>query len=224
MTAAFDLRDSVLPLPGTLTKFPSGPYALASSYCSDYFDEISRAAASIDLEEVQRAALVLLQAYTSRANVFSCGNGGSAAISNHLQCDHVKGIRTETDLAPRVISLSTNIALLTAIANDIGYEDVFLYQLQSQCRPGDALIAISSSGCSANVVRALVWARNHDVRTIALTGFEGGETRQLADVAVHVNCHNYGIVEDLHQCVMHAMAQYIRQSRMSDDLIALRTF
>jgi phosphoheptose isomerase len=222
LTATYDLRDSVLPQ--TLNKFPATSYDLASFYCGAYFDAFAQAASSIDLEEVERAAAVLLDAYTSGASVFSCGNGGSAAISNHLQCDHLKGVRTETDLTPRVVSLSTNIELLTAIANDIGYEDVFVYQLESQCRPGDVLIAISSSGRSANIVRALEWAREREIRTIALTGFEGGDARKVADVAIHVACNNYGVVEDLHQSLMHAIAQFIRQSRMSDDLISLSTF
>jgi phosphoheptose isomerase len=222
LTATYDLRDPVLPQ--TLNKFPAGPYALASSYCEAYLDALAQAAASIDLKKVERAAAVLLEAYTSGASVFSCGNGGSAAISNHLQCDHLKGVRTETDLTPRVISLSANVALLTAIANDIGYEDIFVYQLESQCRPGDVLIAISSSGRSGNIVRALNWAREHDVRTIALTGFEGGDAKKAAEVPIHVACNNYGVVEDLHQSVMHGIAQYVRQSRMSEDLIALSNF
>ena len=109
--------------------------------------------------------------------MFSCGNGGSAAIANHAQCDHVKGVRTTTDLAPRVLSLSTNVELLTAIANDIGYENVFVYQLQSQSGPGDVLMAVSSSGRSPNIVRALTWARDNGLRTIAVTGFDGGAAR-----------------------------------------------
>ena len=224
MTAAFDLRDSALALQKGQARFPDGQYALPSSYCDDYFNELAWAASSIDLEQVDRAASCSLTRYTAGATVFSCGNGGSAAISNHLQCDHLKGVRTETDLSPRVVSLSTNVELLTAIANDIGYEDVFTYQLQSQSRPGDILIAISSSGRSPNIVGALKWARKQDMHTIALTGFEGGDAKDVAEVAVHVNCKNYGIVEDLHQSVMHALAQYIRQSRMSEDLIPLCTF
>ena len=156
--------------------------------------------------------------------MFSCGNGGSASIANHLQCDHVKGVRTTTDLPPRVLSLSTNVELLTAIANDMGYEDVFVYQLQSQSRPGDVLVAISSSGRSANIVRALTWARDNGLHTIAITGFDGGAARTLADVAIHVDCTNYGIVEDLHQAIMHALAQYIRQSRMTAETISARVF
>jgi len=173
---------------------------------------------------LDRAAAILLEAYTRGATVFSCGNGGSAAIANHLQCDHVKGVRTTTDLAPRVMSLSANVELLTAIANDMAYEDVFVHQLQSQSRPGDVFIAVSSSGRSPNIVRALLWARDHDVRTIALTGFGGGDAKAVAEVAIHVTEANYGIVEDLHQAIMHALAQYIRQSRMTADAISSNVF
>jgi phosphoheptose isomerase len=156
--------------------------------------------------------------------VFSCGNGGSAAIANHLQCDHVKGIATATDLRPRVVSLSASVELLTAIANDISYDDVFAYQLQAQASAGDVLIAISSSGRSPNIVRALTWARDHGLATIALTGFTGGAARATADIAVHVDGANYGVIEDLHQAVMHALAQYLRQSRMTADKITATVF
>jgi phosphoheptose isomerase len=123
-----------------------------------------------------------------------------------------------------VLSLSTNVELLTAIANDMGYENVFVYQLQSQSGPGDVLMAVSSSGRSANIVRALEWARDHGLRTIAITGFDGGEARAVAEVSLHVECTNYGIVEDLHQTVMHALAQYIRHSRMTADAISTSVF
>ena len=147
--------------------------------------------------------------------MFSCGNGGSAAIANHAQCDHVKGVRTASDLFPRVLSLSTNVELLTAIANDMGYDNIFVYQLQSQSSPGDVLMAISSSGRSGNIVQALRWAHDHGLHTIAITGFDGGDAKAIADASIHVDCTNYGVIEDLHQAVMHALAQYIRQSRMS---------
>ena len=173
---------------------------------------------------LDRATEVLLDAYTQGRLVFSCGNGGSASVSNHLQCDHLKGVRNGTDLQSRVVSLSSNVELLTAIANDVGYHDSFAYQLRAQSRPGDVLIAISSSGSSPNILRALQWARDNGVRTIALTGFDGGDARSIAEIAIHVDSANYGIVEDLHQSIMHAMAQYIRQTRMSADAIASSTF
>ncbi len=156
--------------------------------------------------------------------VFACGNGGSASIANHLQCDHVKGVRTGTDLRARVHSLSTNIELLSAIANDIGYESVFEYQLESYARPGDVLVAVSSSGRSPNIVRALEWAQAHGMQTIALTGFAGGPARELADVTIHVDSSNYGVVEDAHQACMHLLAQYVRQSRMTPAAVAATVF
>lgn len=178
----------------------------------------------MDFAALDHAADILLEAYNRRAGVFSCGNGGSASIANHLQCDHIKGVRNKTDLIPRVLSLSNNVELLTAIANDIAYEDIFAYQLESQSAPGDVLIAISSSGRSANIVRALSWARANGLRTIALTGFEGGAARTIAEVSVHLRGNNYGIIEDLHQAVMHALAQYIRQSRMTPEEISANVF
>jgi phosphoheptose isomerase len=224
MSSLFDLQAEAPSADSASAKFPNAPYARAGWYFEAYGEETARAASSIDPASLDRAAAVLLQAYTSGAGVFSCGNGGSAAIANHLQCDHVKGIRTATDLAPRVVSLSASIELITAIANDMGYEDVFVYQLQSQSGPGDVLMAISSSGRSPNIVRALTWARDHGLGTIALTGFDGGQARAVAEVTIHVDSANYGVVEDLHQAVMHALAQYIRQSRMTADAISSSVF
>jgi len=205
-------------------KFPMAPYVSAGSYFDAYADEMARAAKTIEAVAFDRAAAILAEAYARGARMFSCGNGGSASIANHMQCDHLKGIRNQTDLAPQVLSLSTNVELLTAIANDLGYENTFVYQLQSQARPGDVLIAVSSSGGSPNIMRALSWARDHGLRTIAITGFGGGEARTTAEVAIHVDSTNYGVVEDLHQSVMHALAQYIRQSRMTADAIATTVF
>jgi phosphoheptose isomerase len=207
-----------------LGKFPMEFHDRASSYCVAYFDEFLRAVKSVDLIEVERAAAILLDAYRTGALVFSCGNGGSAAIANHLQCDHLKGVRTGTDLTPRVVSLSSNVEVLTAVSNDIGYDEVFSYQMQAQGRPGDVLVAISSSGRSENIVQAIQCAQRRGIRTIALTGFTGGPAKVLADVAIHVDCTNYGVVEDLHQAIMHTMAQYVRQSRMTPDVIATTTF
>ncbi len=204
--------------------FPAVPFRTAASYTAAYLAELTQAAATIDPKSLDRATEVLLNAYTQGRLVFSCGNGGSAAIANHLQCDHLKGVRSGTDLRSRVISLSSSIELLTAIANDLGYHDSFAYQLRAQSQAGDVLIVISSSGKSPNIVRALQWACDNDLRTIALTGFDGGSAKSMAEIAIHVESANYGIVEDLHQSVMHAMAQYIRQTRMSADAIASSTF
>jgi D-sedoheptulose 7-phosphate isomerase/D-glycero-D-manno-heptose 1,7-bisphosphate phosphatase len=205
-------------------RFPGFHYESADIFARHYSAEITRALATVDLGAIDRAAKILNAAYDRDAAVFACGNGGSASIANHLQCDHVKGVRIGTDLRTRVVSLSTNVELLSAIANDLGYESVFEFQLQSQARPGDVLVVVSSSGRSPNIVRALEWAEAHEMQTIALTGFEGAPARNLASVSVHVRSSNYGIVEDAHQACMHLLAQYVRQSRMSSDAVASHSF
>jgi phosphoheptose isomerase len=224
MSSFDELPTIAPPARGSPVKFPVAPHGSAGSYWDAYAEEMSRAAKTIEPEAFDRAAAILVEAYTRGARMFSCGNGGSASIANHVQCDHVKGVRTTTDLAPQVLSLSTNVELLTAIANDLGYENVFVYQLQSQSGPGDVLMAVSSSGRSANIVRALEWARDHGLRTIAITGFDGGEARAVAEVSLHVECTNYGVIEDLHQAVMHALAQYVRHTRMAADTISETVF
>jgi phosphoheptose isomerase len=224
MSSAYDLQAFAPAADAGPVKFPAEPYAGAAAYLDAYAEELSRAAKSIESAAFEDAAAILIEAYQRGARTFSCGNGGSASIANHMQCDHTKGIRTATDLRPHVLSLSNNVELLTAIANDTSYENIFVYQLQSQSEPGDVLLAVSSSGRSPNIVRALTWARDHGLRTIAVTGFNGGAARTVAEVNVHVDCTNYGIVEDLHQAIMHALAQYIRQSRMSADTISRTVF
>jgi histidinol-phosphate phosphatase family protein len=206
------------------SRFPVARYETADAFARDYSSELAKGMATIDLVQVERAAGLLNAAYARDAVVFACGNGGSASIANHLQCDHSKGVRNGTELHTRVVSLSANAELLSAIANDIGYESVFEYQLQSQGRAGDVLVAVSSSGRSPNIVRALEWAAAHGMETISLTGFEGRPARDMASVSIHVDSQNYGVVEDAHQACMHLLAQYVRQSRMSSHDVATQTF
>jgi len=215
---------TTLGAPADRAKFPKEPFEAAAEYFRAYATESERATKSIDVVKLSAAAAILLEAYNRGAVVFACGNGGSASIANHLQCDHLKGVRTGTTLSPRVLSLNNNMELITAIANDNSYDDIFVYQLQSQARPGDVLVAISASGNSPNVVRSLQWARDHQVRSISLLGFDGGQARELTDIAITVDSANYGVIEDNHQAIMHVLSQYIRQSVMSPDSIATQSF
>ena len=210
-------------LPGR-PQFPVARYESADAFGRDYSEQLARALDTVDHAELDRAAKLINTAHDHGCALFSCGNGGSASIANHLQCDHVKGVRVGTGLLARVQSLSTNIELFSAIANDLGYESVFEYQLQSQARAGDVLIAISSSGRSANIVRAIEWAAANGLSTIAFTGFDGEPARSLATVTIHVATSNYGIIEDAHQACMHLLAQYVRQSRMTEAEVAANVF
>lgn len=187
---------------------------------SQYFARLQAAHDTIDMGAIRAAADLLLATVKSGHWIFSCGNGGSAAISNHLHCDFSKGIRTSTALLPRVHTLSAHLELITAVSNDIAFDDIFIYQLSGIAQPRDLLIAVSSSGDSENIIRPLRWAKEHGVGTIALTGFDGGRAAPLADVNVHVAARNYGIVEDTHQSIMHILAQYLRQSAMAAEDIS----
>lgn len=204
--------------------FPDHPFSDIGTYLGAYAERLARALAGVAHADLAAAADILRRALAADAQVYSCGNGGSAAISNHLVCDHTKGVCTDTGLKPRVHSLSATVEMLTAIANDIDYAEVFSYQLGLLGRPGDVLITISSSGNSENVTRAILKAREIGMKSIALTGFDGGRTRQLADVALHVEADNYGVVEDSHQALMHVLAQYLRMAHMPGDLVASRRF
>ena len=204
--------------------FPDNIYPSAGAYIAGYRDAMTRAWASVDLAAFDRAAAMLDTAIRARRMIYACGNGGSAAISGHLLCDFLKGIQTDTPLRPRVVSLASHIELITAIANDIAYEEVFAYQLRTMAMPGDVLITISSSGNSENIVRAIDWARANGIGSIAMTGFSGGRSATLADINLHVAAENYGIAEDIHQSMMHALAQYLRQNAMAPEHAVSRPF
>ena len=204
--------------------FPNRKFSDISAYASAYFDQCKAAYASVDADKLDAAFALLDEAYGRGAVLYVCGNGGSAAISNHLVCDHSKSGQTDTGRRPKVVSLSTNIEMITAIANDISFEEIFVYQLRTLAEPGDMLLTISSSGDSENVVQAAQWAKNNGLSVIAFTGFDGGRTAGLADINLHVAGDNYGVVEDVHQGLMHILAQFLRQSHMDEATIADRRF
>lgn len=197
--------------------FPDRLFPDAGTYASEYFQRFGAASLTIDPAAISAAGALIAQTTLAGGRIYSCGNGGSAAIANHLVCDCLKGIRSDTALRPKVHSLSATIELITAIVNDIGSEDMFSFQLDSLGEPGDLLIAISSSGSSPNIVRVLELAKIKGLRSIAMTGFAGAPSRHIADVSLHVDCDNYGVVEDLHQSLMHILAQYTRHSHLEDE-------
>lgn len=206
------------------SRFPNAKYDDIGDYFGDYLGEFERAATTVSRHTLEKARQLMAECLRNDGTIFSCGNGGSAAIANHLVCDLGKGVRSDTGIRPRVRSLSSNPEILTAIGNDLDYAETFSAQLDGFARRGDLLISVSSSGNSENIVRAVQWARDNGVATIALTGFSGGRSAQIADVNLHVASDNYGVVEDLHQSLTHVLAQFTRQSLMSADLVAQRKF
>lgn len=205
-------------------KFPTRPYDAPEDYFRAYRAAIGQAWRTVDELAVACGAKLLAECLQRDGTIYACGNGGSAAIANHLLCDFHKGIQTGTKIKPRIVSLSSHLELITAIANDIGYDDIFVYQLKSMARAGDLLMTISSSGDSENIVRAAQWAKQNSIPTISLVGFSGGRSATIADVAIHIAAENYGVVEDVHQSIMHLFAQYLRQSHMTPEAIEKSKF
>ncbi len=199
-----------------MSYFPDRKFEDGGAYAAAYLEQVVAAWGSIDPDRISAAGMMLSCALSEGRRVFTCGNGGSAAIANHLLCDWLKGVRTGTHLKPKVHTLSSNVELITAIANDIGVEEVFSYPLQSLAQRGDLLIAISSSGASPNIVRAVEQARAMGLQIIVLTGFDGGLVSDMSDVALHVRSSNYGVVEDVHQSLMHVLAQFVRHKNLID--------
>lgn len=205
-------------------KFPSRSYDTPEDYFRVYSINIAEAWRTIDQTAISHGAKLLRECLARDGIIYACGNGGSAAIANHLLCDFQKGIQTNTKVKPRVVSLSSHLELITAIANDISYDDIFVYQLKTMARPGDLLMTISSSGNSENIVRAAQWAKQNAIPTISLVGFSGGRSAGIADATIHVAAENYGIVEDIHQSVMHMFAQFLRQAHMTPEAIKQSKF
>ena len=205
-------------------KFPVRMHASAGEYWANYSRAVATAVGLVDSAAIERAAELLSELFSSGKTLYVCGNGGSAAISNHLLCDFAKGIQMDTALKPEVVSLSAHLELITAIGNDFEFAEIFVYQLQTFASAGDGLLTISASGNSENVVRAVEWARKNGVASIAMTGFEGGRSARLADINLHVPASNYGVVEDVHQSMMHVFAQYLRMRSMDPDLVGKRNF
>lgn len=163
-------------------------------------------------EPVGQAVDLLLAARAAGRRVWVFGNGGSAAIASHLVCDLTKTAARAGEAPLRSFALTDNVPLLTAWANDTAYERVYAAQIEMLVDRDDVVIAISSSGQSPNIVVAVRSAQARGARIIGLVGFDGGPTLDLADVAIHVPAHDYGIVEDAHAAVGHALAAAVRAS------------
>lgn len=197
-----------------MTNFPQEKFASIAEYVEGYAKVLREGLDSVDRIALDSVFQSLRDTYRHRRTVWVCGNGGSASISDHFSCDHLKGARTNTPLRPRVLSLSSNTALLTAIGNDFSFDRIFEYQLASVAASGDVLVAVSSSGNSPNILRAVEAAKSLGLKTIGFVGFDGGKLAQTADLVLHVRVANYGAVEDAHQALMHVLAQFIRLSEL----------
>lgn len=204
--------------------FPDSKYTEIEDFSKDYFTNYKNATDNIDWKSLKLASNTIEKTYINNRKLFVCGNGGSAAIANHLICDHGKLIGTDTKIRVQAFSLSNSIEIISAIANDISYNEIFSFQLNNLGNKGDTLLTISGSGNSLNIIKAIEKAKTLGMSTISFTGFDGGKSSKLSDINIHISSKNYGIVEDAHQALMQIISQFLRMKYMDASLVKERIF
>jgi phosphoheptose isomerase len=182
-------------------------------YVRQYAHDLEAALEQVSEPALDGAWAAITTAVREQRRIFVAGNGGSAAIADHLCCDWTKGTHAAGLPPLRTHSLVSNVALLTAVANDFGYDDAFARQLEMLGAAGDVILRISSSGNSPNILAAADRAKAMGITTIGMTGFSGGALASRVDFALHVPYANYGLVEDCHQILMHTFAQLFAKER-----------
>lgn len=181
------------------------------NYINDFFKELADKTNEVSWEEIAKAIKILHSAYESNGRVYMIGNGGSSAIASHFANDLNKTVfsrKKEGTKRFQAISLTDNTPVLTAWANDVGYEAVFSEQLKNFAQEKDVLLAISSSGNSPNIIKAAQTAKSLHLPIIGLTGFEGGGLLELSETKIHVPSDKYAIVESSHQAICHLIVTY----------------
>ena len=184
-------------------------------FIQDYISTLQLTMDQLPRQVISEVIDLLQQARRKGSQIFILGNGGSASTASHFTCDLAKNTRHEGLPHFRVIGLTDNMAMFSALANDEGYENVFSEQLASLVRPGDIVIAISASGNSKNVINAVEAAHRYEATVIGFTGFDGGRLRQLADINIHVNSNIIEHVEDIHLMLEHLIVKTIKEQARS---------
>lgn len=186
--------------------FTTDPVAFAAAYLK-YLQVVLQ---KVDTKDIGRFVETLLDARKRGATIFFIGNGGSAATASHFANDLSIGTN-EYDHPFRAISLTDNIPIISAIGNDFGYEEIFVRQLRILGQRGDVLVAISASGNSTNLLKAMEYAKQINIKTVAITAFDGGKMKVLADEGIHVptEAKEYGPAEDVHMVLDHLVGAYL---------------
>lgn len=185
----------------------------AVAHFERYAGRLSSLMAALDWSAVAPLAMELADCAQSRRHVFICGNGGSASNACHLGNDLVTSSAETPGQGVRASALTANPAVLTCLANDMGYERIFELQLRELADPGDVLIVYSGSGESLSIVRALEAAREIGMRSYAVLGYSGGRCKALADHAIHVPVDDMQMAEDMQLVIGHMLTQWLRESR-----------
>jgi D-sedoheptulose 7-phosphate isomerase len=180
---------------------------------SDYSSRLQSVLSTTDWSSVSLLANDMLKCWRTKKQIFLCGNGGSAGNAIHLANDFLFGVARKTGAGIKVQALSANAAVVTCLANDVGYERIFAEQLAVHAHAGDLLIALSGSGNSANIVCAIEQAKAMGVKSYAVLGYSGGKCKDLADSAIHFPVNDMQIAEDLQLVVGHMLMQWLYANR-----------
>ena len=178
-------------------------------YLFDYCEGLKKALDSVSPEKFEELMRLFESAYHDERQIFLMGNGGSGGTASHLACDFNKGVSFGLQKRFRVICLNDNMSTLTAYANDVSYDEVFVEPLKNFLRPGDLVIGISGSGNSPNVLRAIEYAKRLGCVTIGACGFEGGKLKSLVDHCFHVKVDDMQFVEDVHMIMVHVLMRIL---------------
>jgi D-sedoheptulose 7-phosphate isomerase len=186
------------------------PFSREVNLSKTYFLGVGSVLRHLPFALIDEVTEALWSAYVESKTVYVFGNGGSAALASHCACDLGKGTVINGNRRLRVLALTDNVPLMTALANDISYDDIFAEQLTPLIEKGDIALAISGSGNSPNVLKALQVARQAGAFTIGLTGFQGGKMKPLCDLCVIIPSDNMQVIEDLHVSVNHSVFTSLR--------------
>jgi D-sedoheptulose 7-phosphate isomerase len=181
-------------------------------FAAAYRKQLAETLARIPLDRVAEAAAWLREARDAGRQIFVCGNGGSAATASHFVCDVLKGCSYGRGKRFRILALHDNLPTLTAYSNDVSYEQALVEPLKNYAQRGDVLIALSGSGNSPNVLHAVAWANANGLRTIGLTGRDGGRLGAMVQLQIHVPDMHMGRIEDGHMVVCHMLAYYFMET------------
>jgi D-sedoheptulose 7-phosphate isomerase len=176
------------------------------TFTESYVDKLVGTLRGLDLSKIDQAIAWLREARDNGNTVFTCGNGGSASTASHFVCDIVKGASFQREKRFRIMALTDNLAAITAYSNDVSYECVFVEQLKNFAKPGDVVLAISGSGNSPNVLRAIEYANEAGCKTIGMTGRDGGKLGGLVQLNILAADPHMGRIEDAHLISCHMLA------------------
>ena len=182
-----------------------------TGYIADYIALEKKTLDALNVDDIRNVLDLFMEAYKSEGTIYVFGNGGSASTASHMANDFNKGISEYVEKKFRLICLNDNIATLMAIANDIGYDEVFRFQLKNKLKPNDLVVGISGSGNSKNVLYAIEYAKERHVKTLGICGYDGGKLKQTADAIFHVAVPNMQIVEDVHMILNHLLMNVINR-------------